>query len=148
MATTFEIRALLEDGPELPAQLAEWLEMEVPSLTRLLEQMQIPACERCRRRFLPRASREARFCSFECDRSETAEGRATPDRRPERDAEFMGPQQPEAIPAKRSRSSASRRDEPEFEVVWNGVGPLPGAGGAAGLGSTLSGIHFSIGRRV
>ena len=62
--------------------------------------------------------------------------------------EFAGPQQPEAIPAKRPKSSASRRDEPEFEVVWNGVGPLPGAGGAAGLGSTLSGIHFSIGRRV
>jgi hypothetical protein len=40
-----------------------------------------------------------------------------------------------------------RRYDPEFEVVWNGIGPLPGAGAAAGLGSTLSGMHFSIGKR-
>jgi hypothetical protein len=148
MATTFEIRALLEDGPELPAQLAEWLEMDLPSLTFLLKQMQIPACERCGRRFLPSGSREARFCSTECDRNETTEVRATPDRRSERDAEFTGPLQAEAIPAKGLKSSAPRRDDPEFEVVWDGVGPLPGAGTAAGLGSTLSGLHFSVGRRV
>lgn len=42
---------------------------------------------------------------------------------------------------------ARRRDDARFDVVWSGIGPLPGAGGAAGLGSTLSGIHFSIGRR-
>jgi hypothetical protein len=42
---------------------------------------------------------------------------------------------------------ARRRDDAQFDVVWSGIGPLPGAGGAAGLGSTLSGIHFSIGRR-
>jgi hypothetical protein len=40
-----------------------------------------------------------------------------------------------------------RRDDAQFEVVWSGIGPLPGAGGADGLGSTLSGIHFTIGRR-
>ena len=46
----------------------------------------------------------------------------------------------------RIRRRVRRRDDPEFEVVWNGIGPLPGAGGAAGLGSTLSGMHFSIGK--
>jgi hypothetical protein len=52
-----------------------------------------------------------------------------------------------APPALRPAGHARRRDDAEFEVVWSGIGPLPGAGGAAGLGSTLSGIHFSIGRR-
>jgi hypothetical protein len=47
----------------------------------------------------------------------------------------------------RPAGHARRRDDAQFEVVWSGVGPLPGAGGAAGLGSTLSGIHFSIGKR-
>ena len=47
----------------------------------------------------------------------------------------------------RDRVVSLRRDDAQFEVVWSGIGPLPGAGGAAGLGSTLSGIHFSIGRR-
>jgi hypothetical protein len=40
------------------------------------------------------------------------------------------------------------RADCDLEVVWNGVGPLPGAGSAAGLGSTLSGIHFSVASRV
>jgi hypothetical protein len=47
----------------------------------------------------------------------------------------------------RPAGHARRRDDAQFDVVWSGIGPLPGAGGAAGLGSTLSGIHFSIGRR-
>lgn len=46
----------------------------------------------------------------------------------------------------RIRRHVRHRDAQEFEVVWNGIGPLPGAGGAAGLGSTLSGMHFSIGK--
>ena len=148
MATTFEVRALLEDGPELPAQLAEWLEIALPSLTLLIEQMEIPLCKPCGRLFLPSARSEARFCSSECDRSETTEGHASPDDGLKRDAGHVSPRQPEAILTKRSKASALRRDEREFEVVWNGFGPLPGAGGAAGLGSTLSGIHFSIGRRL
>jgi len=52
-----------------------------------------------------------------------------------------------APPPLRPAGHARLRDDAEFEVVWSGIGPLPGAGGAAGLGSTLSGIHFSIGRR-
>jgi hypothetical protein len=52
-----------------------------------------------------------------------------------------------AVRALRPAGHARRRDDERFEVVWGGIGPLPGAGGAAGLGSTLSGIHFSIGRR-
>jgi hypothetical protein len=47
----------------------------------------------------------------------------------------------------RVRRPLRRREDLELEVVWNGIGPLPGAGDAAGLGSTLSGIHFSIGKR-
>jgi hypothetical protein len=45
------------------------------------------------------------------------------------------------------RNLARRRDDQEFDVVWNGVGPLPGTRDADGLGSTLSGVRFSIGRR-
>lgn len=41
-----------------------------------------------------------------------------------------------------------RVDDEEFVIVWSGVGPLPGAGDAAGLGSTLSGNGFSVGKRV
>jgi hypothetical protein len=50
-----------------------------------------------------------------------------------------------ATPAKRV---LRRRDDQEFDVVWNGVGPLPGTGDADGLGSTLSGVRFSIGAGV
>jgi hypothetical protein len=52
------------------------------------------------------------------------------------------------VPGGHYRRSGRDGREVEFEVIWNGVGPLPGAGGASGLGSTLSGVHFSIGRRV
>jgi hypothetical protein len=52
-----------------------------------------------------------------------------------------------AVSAPQSVRATRRVDNVELEVVWNGVGPLPGAGGAAGLGSTLSGQPFSIGRR-
>jgi hypothetical protein len=41
----------------------------------------------------------------------------------------------------------ARRDDQEFDVVWSGVGPLPGTGELQGLGSTLSGVRFSIGKR-
>jgi len=41
----------------------------------------------------------------------------------------------------------ARRDDQEFDVVWSGVGPLPGTGELEGLGSTLSGVRFSIGKR-
>jgi hypothetical protein len=47
----------------------------------------------------------------------------------------------------RFRRPCRRREDLELEVVWSGIGPLPGAGAAAGLGSTLSGIVFSIGKR-
>ena len=52
-----------------------------------------------------------------------------------------------AVPQLRPAGHARQRDDTQFDVVWKGIGPLPGAGGAAGLGSTLSGIHFSIGKR-
>jgi hypothetical protein len=55
---------------------------------------------------------------------------------------------PADVPGEPCRRSRRDGREVEFEVIWNGIGPLPGGGGASGLGSTLSGIHFSIGRRV
>jgi hypothetical protein len=148
VATLLEIESLLEDGPELPAQLAEWLEIPLPRLILLLEQMQIPACEHCGRCFLSSITRKAKHCSRECERDETALGSDAAPGGLERSAELRGTVPAGAPAAARSERSASRRNEPEFEVVWSGVGPLPGAGGAAGLGSTLSGVHFSIGRRV
>ena len=148
MATKLEIQSLLEDGPELPAQLAEWLEMPLPRLIVLLEQMQIPACEHCGRCFFSGLSRPAKHCSRECERNETALGSDAAHGGLEPNENLAGTV-PAAAPVTTGPARpAPRRNEPEFEVVWNGVGPLPGAGGAAGLGSTLSGVRFSIGRRV
>ena len=53
---------------------------------------------------------------------------------------------PAVAAATRFRSLA-RRDDQQFDVVWSGVGPLPGTGEREGLGSTLSGVRFSIGKR-
>jgi hypothetical protein len=147
MATKFDISTLLEDGPELPAQIAAWLEIGLAPLTILLDQMQIPACARCGRCFVPSAGRTGWYCSRECDEAETISSCAASHGPSERDADGMGRPHPDAITVNRPRSSAPRREDPEFDIVWSGIGPLPGAGGAAGLGSTLSGIHFSIGRR-
>ena len=148
MATKLDISTLLEDGPELPAQVAAWLEMELAPLTILLNQMRIPVCASCGRCFVPSVGSPRRYCSRECGEVETVVSSAASHGRSERAAEVMGPRRLEAIAVNRPKSSAPRRDDPEFEIVWSGIGPLPGAGGAAGLGSTLSGIHFSIGRRV
>ena len=123
MVTKSDVQILLEDGPEPLSQLAEWLEIEHDSLVKLLDQMQIPVCAQCGRRFLARSHSRVRYCSRECDQPTTS---------------FH------ASPVGKSRSAA---DNVELEVVWRGVGPLPGAGGAAGLGSTLSGLPFSIGKR-
>jgi hypothetical protein len=148
MATRFEIQTLLEDGPELPAQLAQWLETELGPLTLLLKRMQIPVCQRCGRCFLLSSSREGRYCSRECDRNEIEVGRVALNGRPEPDIDCVGSLPLEIIGGTRPKSLTLRSNDTEFEVVWSGVGPLPGTGAAAGLGSTLSGIHFSIGRRV
>ena len=55
--------------------------------------------------------------------------------------------QAEAVAATPSKSAVARPGDQEFDVVWNGVGPLPGTGDADGLGSTLSGVRLSIGKR-
>lgn len=86
-----EIEALLEDGTELPSQLVEWLEIELPLLTALLKQMRIPACERCGRRFLPSVRSVPRYCSRDCDRNETTPGRAAPNGRSAREGELVTP---------------------------------------------------------
>jgi hypothetical protein len=142
MVTKSDIQILLEDGPEPLAQLAEWLEIELGSLVTLLNQLQIPVCSQCGRRFLARSRSRARYCSRECDQAATdfhsspiMKSRAASDR------------QHTAVSAEQAARSTGRFDDVELEVVWNGIGPLPGAGGAAGLGSTLSGTPFSIGRR-
>ena len=55
---------------------------------------------------------------------------------------------PPSVAAAATRfSRLARRDDQEFDVVWSGVGPLPGTGEREGLGSTLSGVRFSIGKR-
>lgn len=46
-----------------------------------------------------------------------------------------------------ARAPVQRIEDDEFEVVWNGVGPLPGAGEAAGLGSSLSGREYRAVKR-
>jgi hypothetical protein len=148
MATKLDISTLLEDGPELPAQIAAWLEMDLAPLTTLLKHMRIPVCASCGRCFVPSVGRPRRYCSRECGEVETIESCAFSHGPSKRAAEVMGPRRLEAIAVNRAKSAAPRRDDPEFEIVWNGFGPLPGAGAAAGLGSTLSGVHFSVGRRV
>ena len=146
MVTKSNVLVLLEDGPEEPSQLAEWLQMDPTAILTLLDRMDIPRCGSCGRVFAPTAFGATRYCSRDCDRPGT-NGRPSwnPVQRPV----------PQGVAGQPSEASVgqcrrSRRDgcDVEFEVIWNGVGPLPGAGGAAGLGSTLSGTHFSIGRRV
>jgi hypothetical protein len=145
MATKSDVLALLEDGPEEAAQLAEWLEIEPARLLTLLDRMDIPSCAHCGRYFMPSAYRATRYCSRDCDQTRTID-RPSFGAAPRLVETHVG-----GRPAGTSvgRFRRSRRDgcDVEFEVVWSGVGPLPGAGDAAGLGSTLSGMHFSIGRR-
>jgi hypothetical protein len=143
MVTKADIEALLEDGPELPAQLAEWLEMDPVPLRILLDRLAIPTCEHCYRRFLRRHLADARFCSDECDRNEVP---AVLGAGALRTGSMMS-HSSASTSTERSAGTKRRNDGYEFEVVWSGSGPLPGVGGAAGLGSTLSGIHFLPARR-
>jgi len=143
MVTKSDIQALLEDGPEQAAQLAEWLEMDRASLNILLNELQIPVCEHCGRRFLQGHRGTACYCSADGSLSTTSPARNSMNSMPRTASAHETPAQ--SLPP---GGHARRRQDAQFEVVWSGVGPLPGAGGAAGLGSTLSGIHFSIGRRV
>ena len=77
MVTKADIQALLEAGPEQVAQLAEWLEMDVASLHILLNDLQIPACERCGRRFLQGVRGMARCCSPNCSLNTASPARST-----------------------------------------------------------------------
>jgi len=70
MATKLDIGTLLEDGPELPAQISS--------------------------------------------------GVASPGRS-KRDAEGIAPSHREAITVNRAMSSARRREDSEFEIVWSGA---------------------------
>ena len=142
MVTKSDVQILLEDGPEPLSQLAEWLEIEHDSLGKLLDQMQIPVCVQCGRRFLARSHSRVRYCSRECDQPTTSF-----DASPAGKSRLAADSQHVAVSAEQSLRSTCRVDNVELEVVWSGVGPLPGAGGAAGLGSTLSGLPFSIGKR-
>ena len=145
MVTKSDVLALLEDGPEEPAQLAEWLEIEPARLLTVLDRMDIPSCAHCGRFFVPSAYSAARYCSRDCDQARTIGRPSFVTARGAAETQ-VGWRPPEASI---ERFRRSRRDgvDVEFEVVWNGVGPLPGTGDAAGLGSTLSGMHFSVGRR-
>jgi hypothetical protein len=142
MVTKSDIQALLEDGPEPAAHLAEWLEMDRASLNIVLNELQIPACERCGRRFLQGSGGASPYCSPDCSLTATSPAHAGVNSMP-------GAASPleTATPQLRPAGHARRRDDSQFEVIWSGIGPLPGAGAAAGLGSTLSGIHFSVGKR-
>jgi hypothetical protein len=111
MVTMADIRALMEDGPELPSQLAEWLEMELAPLVLLLDRMQIPGCARCSRRFLPSVRSRARYCSRECEESDTGPG-PVPTGRPERGATPL--RRGTAPTGQVSRSD--RRDQPELDL--------------------------------
>lgn len=101
MATKLEIQSLLEDGPELPAQLAEWLEIPLPRLILLLEQMQIPGCDCCGRCFLSSLSRTAKYCSHECERIEAASGSDAAHRGLEQSAELAAGVPAAATPVER-----------------------------------------------
>ena len=146
MVTKPDVLALLEDGPEEASQLAEWLQIDSPLIFKLLDLMDIPRCAYCRRYFVPSAFGATRYCSRDCDQTRTM-GRVSFGVTQGSAATPIGGQ-PVEVPGQHLRRSRRDGGDVEFEVIWNGVGPLPGAGAAAGLGSTLSGIHFSIGRRI
>jgi hypothetical protein len=145
MVTKSDVLALLEDGPEEAAQLAEWLEIEPARLLTVLDRMDIPGCAHCGRFFVPSAYSATRYCSRDCDQARIIRRPSFGSARGAAETQ-MGWR---STGASVERFRRVRRDgvDVDFEVVWNGVGPLPGAGDAAGLGSTLSGMHFSIGRR-
>jgi hypothetical protein len=71
MVTKSDVLALLEDGPEEAAQLAEWLEIEPARLLTVLDRMDIPGCANCGRFFVPSAYRATRYCSRDCDQTRT-----------------------------------------------------------------------------
>ena len=71
MVTKSDVLALLEDGPEEAAQLAEWLEIEPARLLTVLDRMDIPCCANCGRFFVPSAYRATRYCSRDCDQTRT-----------------------------------------------------------------------------
>jgi hypothetical protein len=145
VVTKSDVLAVLEDGPEEAAQLAEWLEIEPARLLTVLDRMDIPSCAHCGRFFVPSAYRATRYCSRDCDQAR-AIGRLPLGAAPA-SVETQGSWRPAGASVEPFRRSRRDGRDVEFEVVWNGVGPLPGAGDAAGLGSTLSGMHFSISRR-
>ncbi len=147
-----EVQALLEDGPKHLSDLEEALGLRAVTLIRLLDQLRAPACDGCRRRFLAGAGAAARYCSRECARRERP-SRGTPSLNgalaTPSDRDRVEPAMPAASLASSDQVRRTiRRPDAQYEVIWDGVGPLPGAGGAEGLGSTLSGNRFSIGKRM
>jgi hypothetical protein len=152
LATT-ALQALLEQGPKQLAELEDALGFHDPTLLRLLSQLGAGGCETCGRLFLPGRPNTTRYCSRACSPRgsipsavASREAPVSP-RLPTDQRTTAAPADQPAAPD-RSTSPARGRNESRYDVVWNGVGPLPGAGEAAGLGSSLSGIRFSVGKRV
>jgi len=60
---------------EHPSQLSEWLQLDPTRILSLLDRMDIPRCEQCRRCFVPSMRGTTRYCSRDCDQMETAGNR-------------------------------------------------------------------------
>ena len=119
-----EVLALLEDGPKRSAELAKWLACPIWKMQDALARL---AAEGIIARH--GASHSTRWSLPPAPTASSAERQTVP---------------PRVVQASRlSRSDSSE----EFEVVWNGIGPLPGSQDTpAGLGSTLSAPAFHVGK--
>lgn len=123
-----DVIALLEDGPKRAAELAGWLE-----LPPVVVQDALIALARAGVVEVHGRGTAARWALPSADRRVT-------------EAVLPPPPAAPTEPLLPSRPPIAKIADDEFEVVWNGVGPLPGSGSAAGLGSTLSGGHFRVGK--
>ncbi len=126
-----DVIALLEDGPHKSADLAMWMELPHFAMSQALVRLAAQGVVELHGR-----------------------GKASRWSLPGTDRRFDGTSDsPTSVEAQKPEPAAvtsrhvCRVEDEEFEIVWNGVGPLPGAGTASGLGSTLSGGGFHVSKR-
>lgn len=95
-------------------------------------------CERCQERWPQLKDGLCRRCSRELGDIRTFDRvrEKVAQRRPPQAMEYASPPPP-------VHRTCTIEGE-DFDVIWGGVGPLPGSGDAHGLGSTLSTQAFKV----
>lgn len=126
-----DVIALLEAGPEQPAQLASWLRQPLAAVRRVLRAMERDGL--------------VAFAGDGCARLSGQMSAVEPIAPP-----VVIPPPVVALEPARPVSPERQRELDQFEVTWTPHRDAPSlTGGAAGLGASLSGVPFSVstGRR-